>query len=929
MEYRRRLITLLLLLLMSFQLQSQNKADINVRNVKIGIFSFSPINFINNSGHSDGLYPSLVNGITRESRWKVSYIHGSFSEGLERLQNGEIDLLMSVAWSESRAEIMDYSKEPVVDLWGQVYINPNSNITNINDLQGRIVAVMKSDISGQNLLKTAESLGVSFTIYEYKDFFEAFQAVEDGEAHAAVAPQHFGLRNLSGFNLVGSNILFSPFSIYFTVKKGANQDLLEDIDRNLSVWKKDKRSIYYKNIQFWMTPEEMRGERIPLWIKIVISISLFLIILILVTGFYIRSTLTKKITQTLKKEYRYRSLVQKLQAIVLRLTPEGSITIINEYTLSLLNQSRQKVLEGSIFDLGILPDGIGKDELQNIEAVQQINLISKIKSSDSVQYFQWYLNRVNTDEPDNIICIALNVSDRVEIESALQESDEKFTSFMNNIPAFAFISNKEEQMIYANPATLALLKDPIENPVFEDFIKEEETLNRIKEAESRILYEGSEKETIEFETQFPSDKQPRILHQIQFPIKLSKNEVWLGGFTLDITETRTIEEQLNQSRKMQAIGELAGGIAHDFNNQLAGIMGYTDLLCHGVTDERMEKYATKLKASVERASEVTRQLLSFSRKGKKENIAVNINNVIDELSSLLSHSLNKQIHIHFNEKADNSVIQGDPNLIQNALLNISINARDAMENKGDLYFTTQIIQVDEKMSALQGYVLTPGPYLKVSVEDTGSGIPKEIRGKIFEPFFTTKEVGKGTGMGLSMVYGTMQEHKGNITVQSTRNRGTVFSLYFPKDESENQELSDETEIIDEGATYKIAIVDDESMIREFLNISLKGKGHKLDLFEDGSHFIQSLKEEGKSYDFVILDMIMPGMNGIECYKELMKIHGEIRVLLSSGYSKKDDVQEIMKNSNVLYIQKPYSINELGKAIQTLMAGYDGSRSSTA
>ncbi|MDC7233068.1 MAG: transporter substrate-binding domain-containing protein [Spirochaetales bacterium] len=919
MNHKKTAAALLFIFLISLHIFPQADRSRNSRDVVIGIFSFSPINFINEAGQPDGLFPSIIEEIARESGWKVRYREGSFSQGMERLQNGEIDLMVSTAWSESRAERMDYSGESVVELWGQVFIPGSSKIRNINDLQGKTVGVVKKDITGQNLIRTAEIFDITFNIREYSTFFEVFEAVEAGHIHAGAAPHHFGLRYGPAYGLVGSSIMFSPFSIYFTVKKGTNRDLLDDIDRNLAAWKQDRSSVYYDALKYWMTPEELRQRTVPPWVRIIIPFFSFLILFILVTSILIRNSLNRRIKQIFSREQRYRSLVQKIEAFILRITPEGTVTVASDYTQSLLKTG--DLTGQNIFDLNILPDNLTAGNLQEIVNLNQKEKenISCIPVDGGEQYFQWHLHSVGTEENDNIICIGINVTDRIRVESALKVSDERFISFMNNIPAFAYIRDSQGKLVYTNPAVAAMMSNP-DSDSLEDYISDPELIRKINDGDQRIINRESEMETLEYEVQLPGEGRPIHIHNIRFPINMPHNEMLIGGFAIDVSESKEIEEQLNQSRKMEAIGELAGGIAHDFNNQLAGIMGYTDLLSHGINDERQEKYISKLKSAIEGASELTSQLLSFSRKSDREHRALDINDLTEELISLLSHSIGIQIKIHFNDKADRSVIVGDKNRIQNALLNISINARDAMDNQGDLYFSTQNIFVDEKMSALQGYVLEPGPYVKVSVEDSGNGIPKEIRDKIFEPFFTTKSEGRGTGMGLAQVYGTMQEHKGNITVQSTRDRGTVFSLYFPGSEEHRTEAETEVNLVEDKKNYTIAVVDDESMIREFLKLTLSGSGHTLRLFEKGEDFIDTLKEDKNRYDLVILDMIMPGMSGVECYREMMKINSRMRVLLSSGYSRKEEAEEIMANKNVLYIQKPFSITELTTAIRNLMAG---------
>ncbi len=889
--------------------------------VRIGLYTFAPLSFTDEYGRANGLFPSLASEIVKEEGWRVSYLEGSWDQMLDKLENGEIDLLMPIKPSPGRELAMDFNRESVVEIWGQVFIPPGSGIQTMKDLDDKHVAVLDIEANSRNLVVEAAESGVNVIIEIYSTLEEVMDALEKSEVQAFAAPQYLGLNELRDFNLIGTNILFSPFPVHFAVKKGENARLLEDIDRNLELWKRDNKSVYYKLIEEWMTPEHPQVTVIPFWVKVFIPLCILGFLIFSIVSIYMKETIKRRTDEIRSALSNYRSLVQQLQAIVMRINTQGRIIMINSYGLSLIER-REEDLEGStIFELDLLPASISSAELDGSAPWKDLETLSCVKTSRGDQYVKWSINRVVT-RVDNtpsteILCIGIDITDQIESERALQRSELQFQSFMSNIPVFAYMKDENRQPLFFNKALQELIGNTEKDMKQKDFIVDSRMKEKLKQAEDNLFTQKSEKESLEYEIQVPGEKSPRYFHELMFPIKREDGTLYLGGVGMDLTESRAIEEQLNQSRKMQAIGELAGGIAHDFNNQLAGILGYTDLITSGISDARRERYAQKLKTAVERASEVTSQLLSFSRKGKKENRQIDVNGIIDELISLLSHSLNKQIHIHFDERCEESQIMGDPGLIQNALLNIAINARDAMNNKGDLYFTSSNITVDEKMSALQGYAIPPGPYLKVSIEDTGEGMSREVREKIFEPFFTTKEEGKGTGMGLSMVYGTVKEHRGNITVQSTPGQGTVFNLYFPVEKSTEQKASRKGNSEPSLGSYSIAVVDDETMIRDFLRISLKDRGHRVSLFKNGLSFLESL-DRGEGFDLVILDMIMPEMSGVECYRELKKRESGIRVLLSSGYSRKEDVREIMKNDRVLYLQKPYSIQDLIKAIQELM-----------
>jgi ABC-type amino acid transport substrate-binding protein len=232
---------------------------------RVGVFPFEPLNFIDEKGVAQGLYPDLLREIVKDEKWAVEFVPGSWAEGLERLQRGEIDLILSVAYSPERAESMDFTFESVAELWGQVFFKPNSKLKNINNLEGHRVAITSKDISGSNFIATAEKLGVHCEIVEFPTHGKVFAAVQEGKVDAGVAPQHFGLRHAREFNLIGSSIIFSPFSIYFASKKGTQHELLSHIDAHLSSWKKEPNSFYYERIDSWLGSRSLK-TKIPTWL---------------------------------------------------------------------------------------------------------------------------------------------------------------------------------------------------------------------------------------------------------------------------------------------------------------------------------------------------------------------------------------------------------------------------------------------------------------------------------------------------------------------------------------------------------------------------------------------------------------------------------------------------------------------------------------
>lgn len=378
-------------------------------------------------------------------------------------------------------------------------------------------------------------------------------------------------------------------------------------------------------------------------------------------------------------------------------------------------------------------------------------------------------------------------------------------------------------------------------------------------------------------------------------------------------EKKKLEEQLFQSQKMESIGRLAGGIAHDFNNILTSIKGYAELLkiqyCE--TNSKEKHAADVILKGVDRAANLTKQLLGFARGGKYNPIPLKVNDVIEEIVSVSEKIFEKNISVTYLFEEDIDTIEADRHQLDQVLTNLIINAWDAMPRGGVLSFKTENVFLDDDFS-FRFPEFHPGEYVKISVTDTGVGMTDEIQKHIFEPFFTTKGEGKGTGLGLATVYGIVKSHNGHMSVYSEPGEGTTFSLYFPVSNSEIIETKKEFNIIKGEAT--ILVVDDEESVRGMAEDMLEVLGYKVLSAEDGRKAVKIYKEKKNEIDLVLLDMIMPKMAGKETYRALKKITPDIKVLLASGYSQNDKTKEILDEGALGFVQKPFGIQELSKTL---------------
>ena len=352
----------------------------------------------------------------------------------------------------------------------------------------------------------------------------------------------------------------------------------------------------------------------------------------------------------------------------------------------------------------------------------------------------------------------------------------------------------------------------------------------------------------------------------------------------DITERKRAEEKLResderlrQSEKMTAIGQLAGGVAHDFNNQLTGVLGYADLLCSRLDDPALKRYAESIRTGAQCSADLIGKLLAFARKGQYQSVPVDMNRVINEAVDVLERSIDKRIRIEQLLRAMPTVVTGDPSQIENAILNLALNARDAMPDGGTLTVETQVVHLDAELYAKPPYELRVGDYLMLTVTDTGCGMSDEVKRHLFEPFFTTKPVGKGTGMGLAAVYGTVKSHHGATTVSSEVGRGTSFRIYLPlaapAEETVNESAGPEAR---RCAKLRVLVVDDMVLVRELAAEILRSEGHEVLVAADGRAGIELYRAQWQGIDLVVLDMAMPHLGGRDTFRAMKAINPRIR-----------------------------------------------------
>ncbi|MDA8140315.1 MAG: PAS domain-containing protein [Desulfobacteraceae bacterium] len=524
-----------------------------------------------------------------------------------------------------------------------------------------------------------------------------------------------------------------------------------------------------------------------------------------------------------------------------------------------------------------------------------------------------------------LVGIMMDITARKKSERELKESQNLFDAFMRHLPGPAFIKDLQGQYIYINHGFSKLAGKEIAEILGtkEDQLWEAQTTAQLLANDQVVL--DSHAATTNTEVIRRPDQPPCHLLTTRFPIFREQALTALGGFAIDITEQteaeegrRQLERQLVQAQKMEALGTLAGGIAHDFNNILAGILGYTQIALADVPKgSALQDYLKRVLEASERAGALVKQILTFSRKSDIEPIPVQVKPIIKEVLKLVRSTLPVTIEMVQQIQSDNQVM-ADPVQIHQVMMNLCANAGYAMRNTKSGTLTVRLEDVTLEEDFTRQYTnLKPGPYLRLSIMDTGQGIAPEHLTRVFDPFFTTKPKGEGTGMGLSVVHGIVASLKGVVLVESTLGHGARFDIYLPALQGQAELPKPKAHALPVG-TERILFVDDEIYHTDMLKHMLGLLGYKVKTSNKPEEALALLSQDPKSIDLIITDMVMPGMTGDEFSQKALQIRPDLPIIMCTGYSENISEERALALGIRAFTLKPISMDVLAKLIREVL-----------
>jgi PAS domain S-box-containing protein len=509
------------------------------------------------------------------------------------------------------------------------------------------------------------------------------------------------------------------------------------------------------------------------------------------------------------------------------------------------------------------------------------------------------------------------IQERKHAEGALKQSEEKYRTLVEHLEQGVFLKDGAGRFVTANSSYCRSIgKLPVEvigRTVAELF---PESVARERNAEDRqVLLEGRK---IESEQEIEIDGKRRVIRRILSPVlDASGKPSGLLGICWDVTEQRALETRLRQAGKMDAIGQLAGGIAHDFNNLLTAIMGNLDLLLAGLTPgARPHELALSAQTAVTRAASLTNRLLGFSRQHQLDWQPTDLNVIVSEVVTLLQRTIDPRIKLEVRKGSHLWLVQADASQLNQVLMNLCLNARDAINGAGRIFIETATVEVGIETALTIPADARFGSYVRLRVSDTGTGMPPEVHARIFEPFFTTKEVGKGTGLGLAMVFAIVKQHAGWIECRSKVGDGTTFDIYLPRTNA----VAKPTHLLQtkpapiKAGHETILIVDDEPMIRKLAAVVLGNKGYRIIEAEDGLQAVEIYDRSWPEIDLVVLDLTMPNLSGQDAFRQMLLINPDVKALFASGYAA-EQLSDSEQDRILGFVKKPYRPDELVSTVQ--------------
>jgi two-component system cell cycle sensor histidine kinase/response regulator CckA len=622
-----------------------------------------------------------------------------------------------------------------------------------------------------------------------------------------------------------------------------------------------------------------------------------------------------------QSESRFRRIMDSNMVGIFFWHVDGQITDANERFLELIGYTRSELAAGEVKWTALTPPEFRDRDQAGLEQIQSTGVCAPFEKE--------FIRKDGTRLPillgaatlegcrDRGVCFIIDVMDRKRMEHELVRERNLLRTLIDHIPDYIYVKDTQSRYLANNRANLGLMG--VQNP--EEVVGKtaldlfpREVAERYHEDDQTIFRSG--KALIDREEPIIGrDGEKRWLQTTKVPLRDPGGQVnGLVGISRDITDRLALEAQLRRSQKMECVGQLAGGVAHDFNNILTVIQGHASLLGDESLTPAQHKAALEITQAADRAASLTRQLLAFSRRNVIQPRNLDLNDALCQMAKMLQRVIGEDIALDVRYASNLPPVYADPGMFEQVLLNLAVNARDAMPKGGRLDLSLRAVALD-RIAASKLSDARPGTFVALTVADSGCGIPRENLEHLFEPFFTTKDVGRGTGLGLATVYGIVKQHNGWISVESEVGRGTKFDIYLPASEKPISATITPAKKV-RGGSERILLVEDEEPLRELVRCVLESYGYNVVDAPSGKRAFDVWKEHERNFDLLLTDIVMPdGVTGRDLADALKQEKPDLRVLFSSGYSSDIIGKDFVLADGVNFLQKPYNPQTLGETVR--------------
>lgn len=896
---------------------------------------WAPIEYLDKDHQYKGIAMDYLKEIETHLNIKFKFVHGTWQELLEKGKKGEIDIFSSLSKTEERENYFSFTA-PYISLPVVVFGHKEGRyMTNLEDIADHQIGVVKNYATHAWVKKDYPN----FKLKPTKNISEALEKLRKGEIDYFIGNIistgfYIQTENYPDIKVVGD----TPYSFdnRIGIQKNIPQ-LIGILNKAIKSISESKRREIYNN---WIKVEYQRGVDYSFFYKLIIGAAV-IFALILLWNYHLSKIVGKRTAElTLsnnaltQSEHRFRSLYENIPIGLFRAKIDGTIISLNPAIVQMFGyDNKSDMLKKSAFDLYTNPDD--RNKIISSLSETKLDVISELKFRKKDKTTFWgslniRLQKNGTEHTSYLDGTITDITMRKKAERTLKESEQRYRTLFNTANDSIFLL-LENEIVDCNAKALEMFACSSE-------IIQSKQMYQIHpqfcsdEKYSKSQFEKKVKDALNGKAQFFEWKYWRGNESsFDAEVTLTKMDVSTSSYILSIVrdiaqrkkteiEKNKLMEKLNQSQKMEAIGTLAGGIAHDFNNILTAILGYTDLAQDSVSPSSdLGADLAEIKNAGERAQALVKQILAFSHQSKQAMQPTQIHVVIKEALKLLRSSIPTTIEIKENIDIQSGAVLSDATQIHQVIMNLGTNAYHAMREKGGvLGVTLRTVHIEKDDHKLKNFSLTPGHYIELEVSDTGIGMTKENIKKIFNPYFTTKPKGEGTGMGLSVVHGIIKSYGGHISVYSELGKGSTFRIYLPRT---NQNKAINTSIALNnyplGAGHAL-IVDDEEVIVKMLSRVLTSLGYTVEAKTNSNDALETFTIQPDNFDFIITDMTMPDLSGVQLIQRIRNIRSDIPIILCTGFSELVDREKALQLGVDKFLMKPVIKRDVAEAVREVL-----------